>query len=315
MSVARARTIEAPSIASMGRPRSLAPFRIRWSSRSIGKGGDRGVHRGARRRARAVRHRCHAGRAGWGADELPLRRLAAGTEIEAYGGTPGAMARKMIEDGTSVPIGDPAKMAAIIIASVDDDPAPSRLVVGSDSYFVHQALTDRLAALESRRTLPCRPTTQRVSELPRPRARSEVAMIVVHAEYRCALDAEEAMRSLVPRRRALLARLRRLSELHALVLRRPGDRARTRRRRPGSQTGSHTRNTRSASRDRSSRRFGTCRAFSGSSVPSCRVAAEPAARSRMKRSVNRARGPSLLVRCGYGPAVGGVGCSGGQALG
>ena len=43
-----------------------------------------------------------------------------GTEIKAYRGTPGGTARKMIEDATSVPIGDRAKMASIIIASVDE---------------------------------------------------------------------------------------------------------------------------------------------------------------------------------------------------
>jgi NAD(P)-dependent dehydrogenase (short-subunit alcohol dehydrogenase family) len=77
-----------------------------------------------------------------------------GTEIEAYRGTPGGAARKMIEDGISVPIGDPAKMAALIIAAADQDPAPKRLVLGSDSYkFIHQALSERLAALEAQKDL------------------------------------------------------------------------------------------------------------------------------------------------------------------
>ena len=77
-----------------------------------------------------------------------------GTEIEAYRGTPGGMARKMIEEGTSVPFGDPAKMAAIIIASAEETPAPKRLVLGSDSYqVIHQALSDRLAALEAQKDL------------------------------------------------------------------------------------------------------------------------------------------------------------------
>ena len=77
-----------------------------------------------------------------------------GTEIEAYRGTPGGAARKMIEEGTSVPIGDPAKMAELIIATADQDPAPKRLVLGSDSYnFIHQALSDRLAALEAQKDL------------------------------------------------------------------------------------------------------------------------------------------------------------------
>ena len=77
-----------------------------------------------------------------------------GTEIEAYRGTPGGMARTMLEERTAVPIGDPAKIAAIIIGSADEDPAPKRIVLGSDSYqFVHQALSDRLAALEAQRDL------------------------------------------------------------------------------------------------------------------------------------------------------------------
>ena len=60
----------------------------------------------------------------------------------------------MIEQGTSVPIGDPAKMAAIIIASGEENPAPKRLVLGSDSYqFIHEALSDRLAALEAQKDL------------------------------------------------------------------------------------------------------------------------------------------------------------------
>ncbi len=48
--------------------------------------------------------------------------------------------------------GDPSKMAAAMIASVDVTPAPRRLTLGSDAYAkVHEALTQRLAALEAQR--------------------------------------------------------------------------------------------------------------------------------------------------------------------
>ena len=64
------------------------------------------------------------------------------------------MARRMIEEGTSVPIGDPVKMVGIMIASVDQSPAPKRIALGSDSYTVMQKqLSERLAALEAQKEL------------------------------------------------------------------------------------------------------------------------------------------------------------------
>ena len=58
----------------------------------------------------------------------------------------------MLEDGTAVPPGDPAKMAAAIIASAEAEPAPSRIALGSDAYgIIRQALTERLAVIESQR--------------------------------------------------------------------------------------------------------------------------------------------------------------------
>jgi hypothetical protein len=43
-------------------------------------------------------------------------------------------------------------MAAVIIASVSQTPAPLRIVLGSDAHaFIHTALTERLAALEAQR--------------------------------------------------------------------------------------------------------------------------------------------------------------------
>jgi len=75
-----------------------------------------------------------------------------GTQIEAYKGTPAAMVHTMIKDTSRLPPGDPAKMAKIIIESVEQNPAPKRIALGSDAYgAIHKALTDRLAALEAQR--------------------------------------------------------------------------------------------------------------------------------------------------------------------
>ena len=74
--------------------------------------------------------------------------------LAAYDVSPAAMARKMIEAGTAVPPGDPAKMVAAMIASVDQEPAPRRLVLGSDAYDVmHRQLAARLAALDGQREM------------------------------------------------------------------------------------------------------------------------------------------------------------------
>jgi hypothetical protein len=45
-------------------------------------------------------------------------------------------------------------MVRAIIASVDEEKAPKRLLLGSDAYtMIHQALTERLAALEAQKGL------------------------------------------------------------------------------------------------------------------------------------------------------------------
>jgi hypothetical protein len=71
--------------------------------------------------------------------------------MEAYNDTPAAMVRG-IRNAPHPPIGDPAKMAQIMIDSVEQSPAPGRLVLGSDSYkLMHDALTERLAELETQK--------------------------------------------------------------------------------------------------------------------------------------------------------------------
>jgi NAD(P)-dependent dehydrogenase (short-subunit alcohol dehydrogenase family) len=75
-----------------------------------------------------------------------------GTQMEAYKGTPAAMVHTMIKDTSRLPPGDTAKMAKIIIDSVELEPAPKRIALGSDAYLaIHKALTDRLTALEAQR--------------------------------------------------------------------------------------------------------------------------------------------------------------------
>jgi NAD(P)-dependent dehydrogenase (short-subunit alcohol dehydrogenase family) len=75
-----------------------------------------------------------------------------GTQIEAYKGTPAAMVHTLIKDTSRLPPGDPTKMAKVIIDSVELNPAPKRIALGSDAYSaIHKALTDRLAALEGQR--------------------------------------------------------------------------------------------------------------------------------------------------------------------
>jgi len=75
-------------------------------------------------------------------------------KLSAYDASPARNVHRMIEAGTAVPLGDPARMAAHIIASADQHPAPLRLALGSDAYrAMHKALTDRLALLESQEAL------------------------------------------------------------------------------------------------------------------------------------------------------------------
>jgi NAD(P)-dependent dehydrogenase (short-subunit alcohol dehydrogenase family) len=77
-----------------------------------------------------------------------------GPRLEAYDGTPAAAIRAIIEERAAVPPGDPAKMAAVIIGSAGRDPAPSRIVLGTDSFtIISQALADRLAVIQAQREL------------------------------------------------------------------------------------------------------------------------------------------------------------------
>jgi len=72
--------------------------------------------------------------------------------IEAYDGTPAAAIRRILTERTTAGIGDPALMATAMITSVDQDPAPRRLVLGGDAYqAIENALTARLADVRTQR--------------------------------------------------------------------------------------------------------------------------------------------------------------------
>ena len=69
--------------------------------------------------------------------------------LAAYDQSPAAVVRG-VKDRRRPSPGDPAKMAARIIASADVEPAPRRLVLGSDAYrFLTTALSSRLAEVQA----------------------------------------------------------------------------------------------------------------------------------------------------------------------
>ena len=77
-----------------------------------------------------------------------------GQPLDAYKGTPAGNVHVFLKDTSRLPIGDPAQMVKLMIDSVDQTPAPKRLVLGSDSYkAIQKALTDRLAAVEAQRDI------------------------------------------------------------------------------------------------------------------------------------------------------------------
>lgn len=77
-----------------------------------------------------------------------------GQPLEAYKGTPASMVHSMMKDTSRQPPGDPALMSAVIVDCVDQEPAPKRIVLGSDSWgIIRKALSDRLAAVDAQKEL------------------------------------------------------------------------------------------------------------------------------------------------------------------
>jgi alpha-ketoglutarate-dependent taurine dioxygenase len=64
--------------------------------------------------------------------------------LPAYVGNPARAFEKMLDPANGLAVGDPARIAAAIIDSVDQNPAPLRMVLGS------QALDSTVATLQKR---------------------------------------------------------------------------------------------------------------------------------------------------------------------
>jgi hypothetical protein len=62
--------------------------------------------------------------------------------LPAYVGNPARAFEKMLDPANGLAVGDPARIAAAIIDSVDQNPAPLRMVLGS------QALDSTVATLQ-----------------------------------------------------------------------------------------------------------------------------------------------------------------------
>ncbi|WP_238882919.1 SDR family oxidoreductase [Clostridium sp. YIM B02551] len=78
--------------------------------------------------------------------------LKLGPKLDAYEISPASYVRRALESNAIVPLGDPMKMVKIIIDSVDQHPAPKRIILGSDSYnAIRQALLSRIEELESQK--------------------------------------------------------------------------------------------------------------------------------------------------------------------
>jgi len=74
--------------------------------------------------------------------------------MDVYEETPVGAWRKARVSGGYNPTLDPEKAVQAMIDSVDVQPAPRRLLVGSQAYdLVHQALTERLATLEAQKDI------------------------------------------------------------------------------------------------------------------------------------------------------------------
>jgi NAD(P)-dependent dehydrogenase (short-subunit alcohol dehydrogenase family) len=83
--------------------------------------------------------------------EFRFDSLHTAAPMPAYDATPAAMTRGAGDRGRPS-LGDPARMAARIIASAAQSPAPRRLVLGSDSFrFLHAALSERLDDVTAQR--------------------------------------------------------------------------------------------------------------------------------------------------------------------
>ena len=74
--------------------------------------------------------------------------------LPAYDGNPAHAFQKMLDPASGLAPGDPARMAAAIIASVDREPAPLRIILGSQALTTTvSVLKDRIAGFEAQAEL------------------------------------------------------------------------------------------------------------------------------------------------------------------
>lgn len=76
--------------------------------------------------------------------EFRYRSAQVADALPAYAGNPARSFEKMLDPANGLAVGDPARMAAAIIDSADQQPAPLRMVLGS------QALDSTISTLETR---------------------------------------------------------------------------------------------------------------------------------------------------------------------
>lgn len=84
------------------------------------------------------------------------RSAVVGPTNPAYDASPSRMVNRILNDHSIKSPGDPEKMVDAMIASVDQEPAPLRLALGSDAYAIaKKAYAARMEALEAQRDLAC----------------------------------------------------------------------------------------------------------------------------------------------------------------
>ena len=82
--------------------------------------------------------------------EFPYGSAHVADPLPAYDGTPAHAFQKMLDPASGLAPGDPARIAAAIIASADTEPAPLRIILGSQALTTTVGvLKDRIAGFEA----------------------------------------------------------------------------------------------------------------------------------------------------------------------
>jgi NAD(P)-dependent dehydrogenase (short-subunit alcohol dehydrogenase family) len=80
--------------------------------------------------------------------------LVTADPMAVYDDTPAGEIRRGVANGTFEVMGDPTKMVQAMIDSVERNPAPKRLTLGSTAYnSIRKALTERLAVLDEHKEI------------------------------------------------------------------------------------------------------------------------------------------------------------------